>query len=88
MLIAANQDGELIHSTRAANRLGEEFRCPVCRKRVLYKAGSKRIPHFAHQREANCPGTDEPESITHLEGKNLLYKWTVLWAEESALEKY
>ncbi|WP_455660707.1 competence protein CoiA [Pradoshia sp.] len=88
MLIAANQDGELIHSTRAANRLGEEFRCPVCRKRVLYKAGSKRIPHFAHQREANCPGTDEPESIIHLEGKNLLYKWTAQWAEESALEKY
>lgn len=88
MLIAANQEGELVHSMRITKRSGEEFRCPVCRKRVLYKAGSKRIPHFAHQREENCPGTDEPESIMHLEGKNLLYEWTVKWTEKSILEKY
>ena len=88
MLIAVNQEDELVHSTRAAGQFGENFKCPVCRKRVIYKGGSKRIPHFAHQREESCPGSDEPESLIHLEGKNLLYEWTAQWAEESMLEKF
>ena len=88
MLVAANQEGKLIHSTRAADRKGDEFSCPICRKRVLYKAGRKRIPHFAHQREENCPGMDEAESFIHLEGKNLLHEWTSQWAERAVVERY
>lgn len=88
MLVAADPEGVLIHSLHMGERKDRLFRCPICQKRVLFKTGSKRIPHFAHQRDERCPGMDEPESIIHLEGKNLLYEWARQWAEEAVLEKY
>ncbi|KMY45331.1 hypothetical protein AC622_14780 [Bacillus sp. FJAT-27916] len=88
MLIAADEEGRLVHSTHLAERKNRIFKCPICQKRVLFKAGSRRIPHFAHQREERCPGMDEPESIIHLEGKNLIYEWALQWAERAVLEQY
>lgn len=33
----------------------EEFACPGCEAVVLFKAGEKRRPHFAHKSRSECP---------------------------------
>lgn len=65
-----------------------QFYCPVCKERVILKAGSQKIPHFSHQKSSNCASISEPESIQHMQGKRDLYLWLVNQRFEVHLEKY
>jgi hypothetical protein len=47
--------------------------CPVCSEPIICKFGQHRIHHYAHSRGADCPGNRE--TIEHLLGKDLLYKF-------------
>ncbi|RDW15984.1 competence protein CoiA [Oceanobacillus chungangensis] len=51
------------------------FYCPVCKGKVIMKAGSKVIPHFAHQSIIDCPASEGGEGKYHEQGKLLLYNW-------------
>ncbi len=47
--------------------------CPVCREPIICKFGQSKIHHFAHSRGVDCPGNRE--TIEHLLGKDLLYRF-------------
>ncbi|MGP4073906.1 competence protein CoiA [Piscibacillus sp. B03] len=60
--------------------------CPECHERVILKAGTVVIPHFAHDNRVNC--SHQGESKTHLEGKLKLYQWCVNQRLYAKLEHY
>jgi len=58
---------EILVSARDAVR-AEYYCCPACRTRLIYRAGPKVRPHFAHRSSATCNG----ETALHLIAKMLL----------------
>jgi hypothetical protein len=68
MLVAVVSGGRVIAERGLDRRL--DFRCPACGRRVILKAGSVVIAHFAHETRANCIA--EGESRRHLAAKKLL----------------
>ncbi|MBM7693949.1 competence CoiA-like predicted nuclease [Peribacillus deserti] len=62
--------------------------CPCCHKKVILKAGERRIPHFAHEKLDACISYSEPESEYHLNGKLILYKWLKDQGYEVNMEAY
>jgi len=56
--------------TEASRNLkrNSDFRCPVCTRLVILKAGSKNIPHFSHKSESSC-GHGAGETLWHRKGK-------------------
>jgi len=64
------------------------FYCPVCRERVILKAGSQKIPHFSHQKSSKCTYISEPESIQHMLGKADLYFWLLNQGYKVHLERF
>lgn len=66
----------------------QNFFCPTCNNRVIIKAGSKMIPHFAHQSLSDCPASEGGEGDYHERGKLLLYKWLQSQKIDVELEKY
>jgi competence CoiA-like predicted nuclease len=56
-----------------ANKI-EKYECPDCRKDVIFRKGSVRIPHFAHMKEDDpCHYVEKPsESQLHKDAKMLL----------------
>lgn len=48
--------------------------CQQCGAPVYYRHGQKVVPHFAHVAKSSCE-SGEPETLEHLEGKQLLKKW-------------
>lgn len=71
-----------------ALRANETFYCPICKDKVIIKAGTKTIAHFAHQRAAICLSQERGEGEYHEKGKLLMYKWLVLQGIEAELEVY
>lgn len=69
-------------------RLEHLFYCPVCKDQVIMKAGSKVIPHFAHQSKANCLSSQGGEGLYHEKGKFLLYQWLQSQHLDVKLEYY
>ncbi len=69
-------------------RKREEFQCPVCGEIVILKLGSKRIWHFSHRKDANCPQEYERESDYHMKGKLQLFHWLKQKGLEVVLENY
>jgi competence protein CoiA len=69
-------------------RRKEEFLCPVCGELVILKLGDKRIWHFSHRKEANCPASYERESSYHMMGKLQLYQWLIQKGIDAELESY
>ena len=67
----ANQPGQ---PTLRKIRSSPHF-CPSCRKPVILKAGTVKIPHFAHKRLEGCEAFSEGESERHLKGKADLHRW-------------
>lgn len=65
-----------------------QFYCPVCHKRVIIKAGTKLIAHFAHQSKSNCPSNEGGEGMYHEQGKLLLYQWLTRHTIDVSLEAY
>lgn len=82
MLTARLSDGTVISVAGRGNlsylkwlRSRESFYCRLCGERVILKVGTKRIPHFAHERGSFCTDSFEPESEYHLQGKLQLFEW-------------
>lgn len=94
MLQAELKDGTLIVLATLTRREIEQLRetslfyCPVCKERVIMKAGQQVIPHFAHQSIKNCPASGQGEGPYHKKGKVLLYKWLLHQGLHVQLEKY
>ncbi|OCA89962.1 hypothetical protein F7984_04945 [Pradoshia sp. D12] len=88
MLVAINKEDKQIHANQIIKRHEEEYRCPACRKRVIYRSGPRTIPHFAHQTKGNCQAATESETADHLSGKNNLYRWLRSCQLDVELEKY
>ncbi len=88
MLVAINKEDKLIHANSILKRREEEYQCPACRKRVIYRSGSRTIPHFAHHLKGNCQAAAEAETADHLSGKNNLYHWLHCCQLDVQLEKY
>ena len=62
-------------SPKNANKV-EKYECPDCRKDVIFRKGSVRIPHFSHMKDDDpCHYYNKPsESQIHKDAKMLLQK--------------
>ncbi|MFN2747133.1 MULTISPECIES: competence protein CoiA family protein [Bacillus] len=95
MFSAQNNEGRLIcladgYSADELNRLRKKhaFYCPVCHHELDLKIGVQKVHHFAHKPDSTCPVSHEPESLYHLQGKRLLYKWFSRQGLNPVLEPY
>lgn len=96
MLIASTKGAETI--SLASSELSREalkalekhygFYCPVCRAPLLLKSGEKRRWHFAHQSHHACLVDNEPETASHLSGKEDLLHWCESAGRSPQLELY
>lgn len=49
--------------------------CPNCHNPVIFRSGKIMRPHFAHY-QSECVVTNyEPETASHIQGKEVLYEW-------------
>ncbi|MFD1735329.1 competence protein CoiA [Bacillus salitolerans] len=95
MLVALMDNGEMISLGREYSkkeleglRMAHAFFCPSCREKVHLKLGEVRIPHFAHQLNANCDAFSDQESMYHLNGKLQLFQWLKKQQYQPILEPY
>lgn len=96
MLSALNQEGKhitLIQSFFNKDLIGrlrsDDYFCPVCKERLIFRAGNIRIPHFSHRRDSACTTFEtEPESLQHLQGKKYLFHFFSNQGLNVSLEYY
>ncbi|WP_209125789.1 competence protein CoiA [Alkalihalobacillus sp. BA299] len=69
-------------------RQKHRFICPLCKKSVRLKLGTKRRWHFAHMEEKECSIKLEAESDYHLQGKEQLFHWLIDQKIQTLLEPY
>ncbi len=87
MLVAYDQDQQLINlAEEIPNRKISCF-CPACKSPVRLKNGSVMKAHFAHVHLDQCQFASENESAQHLSLKTELYKW-LNTDEEVAVEQF
>jgi len=77
MLQAKTKNGQLIVPAQLTKAELEhirhkDFYCPVCKSKVILKAGPQVIPHFARYAKHRCPSSMRGESIYDQQGKFLL----------------
>ncbi|TFZ41235.1 hypothetical protein E4031_05120 [Vagococcus xieshaowenii] len=82
MLVAEMADGRIINiieETRDTllHKRGNKYYCPVCHKEMIIKIGAIKQAHFAHKHLYECQGVNEPETVEHIRGKALLYRWAI-----------
>ncbi|MFE7374050.1 competence protein CoiA [Bacillus cereus] len=82
IFIAKRENGEKIHLLYNCNeellrrmRQQERFFCVACGKEVQMKLGKQKSWHFAHKKVDSCISFYETESMYHMHGKELLYRW-------------
>ncbi|MGH0431555.1 competence protein CoiA [Bacillus hominis] len=82
MFIARRENGEKIHLLYNRDeellreiRKRENFFCTACGKEVQMKLGKQKRWHFAHKKVDSCLAFYEAESMYHMHGKELLYRW-------------
>ncbi|MFL0491392.1 competence protein [Bacillus sp. AFS054943] len=82
MFIARRENGEKIHLLYNRDeellqrmRKKERFFCVACGKEVRMKLGTQKSWHFAHKKANVCLAFYEAESIYHMHGKEVLYRW-------------
>ncbi|WP_131101628.1 competence protein CoiA family protein [Bacillus sp. SYJ] len=82
MFIAKRENGEKIHLLDHHDeellhrmRKRESFFCTACGKEVQMRLGKQKKWHFAHKKVDSCLAFYEAESIYHIHGKELLYRW-------------
>lgn len=63
----------------------QNFSCVKCKKPVIFKNGSQKMAHFAH--EKNGVTTGQPESAEHILVKHSLARWLELQDYPSMLEQ-
>lgn len=69
-------DGEMVPVDRVQK--DKEYRCPDCKGRLVFRAGNKKRPHFAHYRIPNhCNFMNE--SWVHFSAKHLIYLHITEW---------
>ena len=66
----------------------QPYFCPCCERELIIKAGSIKIPHFAHKSNASCNASSEPESTYHLIAKRRLFTWFISHGYDAELEAY
>lgn len=87
MLIARNQEGNLVSALETSLQRKESYSCPGCQGVVLLKHGQVMCPHFAHKSLQDCQFFSENESAQHLSLKAALYKSLVNHGEKVSIEK-
>ena len=87
MLIAKNQEGNLVSALETSLQRKEPYSCPGCQGVVLLKHGQVMCPHFAHKSLQDCQFFSENESAQHLSLKAALYKSLVNHGEKVSIEK-
>ncbi|RCW69743.1 competence protein CoiA [Saliterribacillus persicus] len=65
---------------------GNQFYCPTCKEKVIIKAGTKMIAHFAHVKQHDC--AQQGEGAYHEQGKWQLFSWLKKQDLEVKLEYY
>jgi competence protein CoiA len=70
-LIASNCEES---ATRKLSR-EKNLYCPNCQNNVTYKRGKVKRSHFAHNKSECVVTYYEPETDSHLKGKEILYNW-------------
>lgn len=73
MLLAVNDKNEKILAEDASK--SQTYRCPSCKDRLILKEGKIISAHFAHYPKTRCSSFSEGESMEHIQGKKLLYRW-------------
>ncbi|WP_411334297.1 competence protein CoiA [Metabacillus indicus] len=53
----------------------KELLCPNCKTTVIFKAGKVKRPHFAHHNSECVAAYHEPETDSHVKGKEILFNW-------------
>ena len=87
MLIAKNQEGNLVSALETSLQRKESYSCPGCQGVVLLRHGQVMCPHFAHKSLQDCQFFSENESAQHLSLKAALYKSLVNHGEKVRIEK-
>ena len=87
MLIAKNQEGNLVLALETCLKRKESYSCPGCQGVVLLRHGQVMCPHFAHKSLQDCQFFSENESAQHLWLKAALYKSLVNHGEKVSIEK-
>ena len=87
MLIAKNQEGNLVLALEICLKRKESYSCPGCQGVVLLRHGQVMCPHFAHKSLQDCQFFSENESAQHLSLKAALYKSLVNHGEKVSIEK-
>src|SRR5699024_12573163 len=50
------------------------YYCPECRMKVIFRAGTKVLPHFSHQQSLNC-SKNGGETVYNMKVKLQIYRW-------------
>ncbi|MGG0418741.1 competence protein CoiA family protein [Priestia aryabhattai] len=81
MLRCITEDQETLYASRSNKKYIQQLvdegkaLCPNCLQKVIHKPGRTKRAHFAHY-DSDCVVTNyEPETNSHIKGKELLYKW-------------
>ncbi|MGG0763171.1 competence protein CoiA [Bacillus paramycoides] len=81
MLRCITSDEETLYASsceeNSIRKLSKEkkLQCPNCKNMVIYKKGKIMRAHFAHT-SSECVVTNyEPETDSHIKGKEILFKW-------------
>ncbi|WP_429964064.1 competence protein CoiA [Enterococcus sp. AZ072] len=85
MLFAYNEKKQLISVKHYSSE--ENYYCPDCGDKLIFKQGTIKIPHFAHRKRTNCEGLSEGETQEHLRLKQLFWISGRSQGEEWVLEK-
>ncbi|WP_303949914.1 competence protein CoiA [Streptococcus vestibularis] len=87
MLIAKNQEGNLVSALETSLQRKESYICPGCQGVVLLRRGQVMCPHFAHKSLQDCQFFSENESAQHLSLKATLYQSLDNYGERVCIEK-
>ena len=87
MLIAKNQEGNLVSALETCLKRKESYSSRGCQGVVLLRHGQVMCPHFAHKSLQDCQFFSENESAQHLSLKAALYKSLVNHGEKVSIEK-
>ncbi|WP_010093591.1 competence protein CoiA [Ornithinibacillus scapharcae] len=69
-------------------RANEEFYCPICKGKLMIRAGVKTIAHFAHKRAVDCISHEGGEGEYHEKGKLQIFRWLASQGIKAEMEVY
>lgn len=73
MYIAYNREGAICNALENTERK-EDYFCPLCREKLIFRRGKKIQSHFSHTKTSKCQiSTYKRESKEHLITKKMLY---------------